>query len=387
MQFRYVFNRKNKLNKDGKASISLYISLNRKIKWLNTGIYINPDEWDASKRLVNKKNTNHIHINAVLKRKVTDLEEWYYEQIQMGRQVSLHNITLDHGGSQLTFYQFVKNEVDRNKYAYNTVRNFNITIDKFQKFAPNVPLNSISRELIDDFEISLRNENLHTNTIHRYLKQMRKFLNAAEAKEHITEKQNPFHKKKLKTVKTEPRYLDPEVINELKKIEFSEKEQHLEDIRDLFLFSVYTGLRYSDIISLEKNEIHVTEKGYYIQRVMKKTVNSKDTRVYIPLWSIFKGAAQDIINKHISEERDTIFKPLTNQYLNRELRKIWQKIGVAEKYTFHSARHTCATYLLYKGINIKVVQKILGHEDLKTTENYAKVLRKTIDSELDRAEW
>ena len=387
LHLKYVFNRLNKLDMNGEGLVHLYVSLNRKKRYLNTGIRIKPEQWDAQKNLLNRKHLNHIHFNAVLKRKLADLEQWYYEQTQGGRQVSIDSITLDHGGSKLTFQQFALAEITKNNYAYNSVRSFNITIKKFQEFAPDIPLTGITRETIEDFESLLKSENLHTNTVHRYLKQLRKFMNAAEAKEYITEKQNPFYKKRLKKIKTEPRYLDPEVIDQLIQLEFKENEAHLYEIKDMFLFSVFTGLRYSDVVSLKKDEIQVTEKGYYIQRYNKKTLNTKDKRIYIPLWSIFKGAAQDIINNYIDENRDTIFRPLTNQHINRELRVIWGKLNVPDKYTFHSARHTCATYLLYKGINIKVVQKILGHEDIKTTENYASVLRKTIDNELDRINW
>ena len=386
-RLRDIYNRKKRFNSDGTAPVTLYVSYNRIKKYINTGVYVRPEEWDEKKGLIGKKHLNHIHLNALLRRKKADLQDWFYEHEVSGKPVNIKDLTFDHGSSRLTFYGFSMQDLEKDTLAPNTRRVYLITLNAFNEFAPGVALSGVTREIIENFEYHLKRQGLHPNTIHRYLRQIRRFLNRAEAQEYIIEKQNPFHKKRLHKVKTEPKYLDPEIIDKLVDLEFNQDEQHLDLIRDLFLFSVYSGLRYSDLMGLKKEEVYKNDSGYYIHKLMQKTLNRKMNKVYIPLWIIFNGAAEELVDKYYSDERVTVFPHLTNEHINRELKRIWQKLGLAQTYTFHSARHTCATYLLYKGVNIKIVQKILGHEDLKTTEVYANVLRKTIDNELERVNW
>jgi site-specific recombinase XerD len=389
MHLKFVYNRKNRFKKDGTAPISLYLSYKHDKKYINSNIYIKPEYWDEKAGVVKRNHPNYIQINAVLKRKIADLEEWFYEQKRNKKPINVSKITWDHGINEISYYDFANSiiEKERKYLAPKTIKNFVIAVERFNQFAPNIPLKAVTFEIVDDFEYTLKEAKLHTNTVFRYMKHIRRFMNKAEEKLLISDKDNPFKRKKLKEIKTEPKYLDPELVDVIREAEFPIYQKHLYMIRDMFLFSVYTGLRYSDLVALSKEDIKVNDKGYFINRKMSKTATRKDVSTYIPLYNIFGGEAQKIVDRVVSEDRDTIFPYFTNQHINRELKQIWIRLNIPLEYTFHSARHTCATYLLYKGVNIKIVQRILGHEDLKTTEIYAKVLRKTVDSELDRIEW
>jgi site-specific recombinase XerD len=78
----------------------------------------------------------------------------------------------------------------------------------------------------------------------------------------------------------------------------------------------------------------------------------------------------------------TVFPYLGNTAVNNYLREICKLAEINKKVTFHVARHTQATYLLYKGVNITTVQKLLGHRRLETTQIYGKVMDMTIINEL-----
>jgi integrase len=90
----------------------------------------------------------------------------------------------------------------------------------------------------------------------------------------------------------------------------------------------------------------------------------------------------EILNRHTQPDRKYIFDDLTNQYVNRCLKELAALAGIAKTVTFHTARHTQATFLPYKGVNITTVQKLLGHKKLQTTQIYSKVMDKTIINEL-----
>ena len=88
------------------------------------------------------------------------------------------------------------------------------------------------------------------------------------------------------------------------------------------------------------------------------------------------------IRDSINPDKKRIFQGLTNQYVNRSLKEIAKLAGIDKPVTFHTARHTNATYLLYQGVNVTTVQKILGHKKLQTTQIYSKVMDKTVVKEL-----
>lgn len=92
-----------------------------------------------------------------------------------------------------------------------------------------------------------------------------------------------------------------------------------------------------------------------------------------------------MLERYTAPTRPLFFENFTNQFVNRELKEIARLAGITKLVTFHTARHTAATYLLYRGVSMSVVQKILGHTKISTTQVYAKVMDMTTDNELLRA--
>jgi integrase len=116
----------------------------------------------------------------------------------------------------------------------------------------------------------------------------------------------------------------------------------------------------------------------WLEMKMQKTKNS----IRIPLYLLHNGKPIELLNAHRRAEYKYFFDELTNQYVNRCLKEIAALAGVTKKVTFHTARHTCATFLLYKGVAITTVQKILGHKKLAVTQIYAKQMDMTMVNEL-----
>ena len=146
----------------------------------------------------------------------------------------------------------------------------------------------------------------------------------------------------------------------------------------MFLFSCYTGLRFSDLSALRKDNIQSINGEKWLNVTMQKTKQS----IQIPLFLLFDNKPIEIIERYIEPDRKYIFDDLTNQYVNRKLKELAKLVGIEKNVTFHTARHTQATYLLYKGVNVTTVQKLLGHKKLETTLIYTKVMNRTITNEL-----
>jgi len=138
-------------------------------------------------------------------------------------------------------------------------------------------------------------------------------------------------------------------------------------IKNAFIFSTLTGLRFSDIEKLTWSEIqHSNENGYYIRFKQKKTKGEET----LPI-------ADDALNfmGDRKEGNEKVFQGLTySDYNNAKIREWMIRAGIEKHITFHCARHTYATLQLSLGTDIYTVSKLLGHKSLKTTEVYAKII-------------
>lgn len=103
----------------------------------------------------------------------------------------------------------------------------------------------------------------------------------------------------------------------------------------------------------------------------------------LPLNLLFNGQAISILNRH-HNDLNSFFNLKNNSNLNKELRQIARLAGLSKPFSFHTARHTYATLLLYKGVNITTVQKLLGHKSIKTTQIYTNVMDATIIADLSK---
>ena len=138
-------------------------------------------------------------------------------------------------------------------------------------------------------------------------------------------------------------------------------------VKDAFIFSALTGLRFSDIQKLTWSEIQFSEEnGYYIRFKQKKTKGQET----LP---ISEDAVSLLGVRHSNDE--PVFRDLTySEYNNQKIREWMIRAGIEKYITFHCARHTYATLQLTLGTDIYTVSKLLGHRNLKTTEVYAKII-------------
>jgi site-specific recombinase XerD len=278
-----------------------------------------------------------------------------------------------------SFTEFVKNEIEADRTAAPATRIGQLTTLKaLQKFKKDIIFDELTFELLSDFERFLFNERLSVNTVNKYFRHVRKFVNLAINKDLFDLNRYPFRKFHAKSETTTREYLTPEDLQAFESMQLPPEQIHLQKTLDMFLFSCYTGLRFSDISALSKDEIQTIDGNKWIILTMQKT----NEQIRIPLYLLFDGKPIEILNRYTQADRKYIFDDLTNQYVNRCLKELATIAGIKKTVTFHTARHTQATFLLYKGVNITTVQKLLGHKKLQTTQIYSKVMDKTVISEL-----
>ena len=148
--------------------------------------------------------------------------------------------------------------------------------------------------------------------------------------------------------------------------------ERLEKVRDLFLFQCFTGLAYVDLAELRKEDYQKNDLGQvYIRKKISKTGVAFTTVLF-----------EDAIK--IAEKYDYELPVLSNQKYNTYLKEIQDICGITKPLHTHIGRHTCATYLLNKGLSLDVVAKVLGHSNTKQTKHYARLLDQTVFTELKK---
>ncbi|QNR86740.1 site-specific integrase [Pedobacter riviphilus] len=219
------------------------------------------------------------------------------------------------------------------------------------------------KKYLREAKITKSGTNLSTNSAISYLNKLKAALSQAFVDRIILE--NPG--KRVKGIKPEETNRQFLLEEELKTLATTECEYPL--LKKAFLFSCLTGLRWSDINKLIWEEVifSETEQQYSINFRQKKTKGLQYNPISFEAFKLL-GARAD------NEER--VFKGLKYSAWNNHLLQewIWKDADIKKKITFHCARHTYATLLLTSGADIYTVSKLLGHQDLKTTEIYGKII-------------
>jgi len=142
------------------------------------------------------------------------------------------------------------------------------------------------------------------------------------------------------------------------------------NIKNAFLFSCFSGLRFSDITALTWGQIQTDNEG---KKVIRYTQQKTDKPEYLQL----SDEALKFLPDKQDMKNDNIIFPLQRNGRANEILKGWVcAAGIEKRVTFHVSRHTNATLLLSLGVPIETVSKILGHADIQTTQIYAKVIDK-----------
>ena len=232
-------------------------------------------------------------------------------------------------------------------------------------------VNDISREYVNKYIQSLKRKNLSKTTINRKIiaiKDFHKFL----LKENIT-KENPTEKiDNQKPDKALPTVLSVDEINKM--ISSINGEEPL-DIRNRAMMELLyaAGLRISELLDLKQEDVHLKEK--YI--VVKEGKGNKDRWIPIGEMAVislrkYREEVRPLIAQKTVKNLFVNYKgePMTRQAVFKYIKKLAEDNGITKTISPHTIRHSFATHLLEGGTDLRVVQELLGHEDISTTQIY-----------------
>lgn len=381
---------------EGKAPIYARVTVNSSRCEISVKRRILVSSWNNGKGVANGKSPEITALNAYLEQIRSQLAGHYQDLVSSRKKVTaeaIKNRFIGFDESEKTLMELIdfhNIRMDSN-LKWGTQKNY-FTTKKYvglflkKKFKKSdIYLSDLNYKFISDFEYFLRkykpedhHQPMGNNTVMKHIERLRKMINLAVRMEWI--EKDPFSLFKAKFIKKGREFLSKDELEAIEQRDF--EIERLQQVKDLFVFSCYTGLAYIDVMQLTPDNIRKGIDGMnwiYTQR--EKTLNP----VRVPILK----KAQEIIDNYKSHPRSkvkgTIFPNLSNQKLNSYLKEIADLCGINKNLTFHIARHTFATTVtLTNGVPIESVSKMLGHSDLRTTQIYAKVVEKKISDDMSK---
>lgn len=385
------FVRKSRKKKATHATTYLRITYEGQRAEISTMRKVLLAKWNAKANKMVGSSAEAKHVNRNLDIIKNRIYEIYQKLLDNGDDISAVKIKDEYLGNNKNDKYILQMFEDHNfrmkklvgkDYSFRTLQRYKTTEKHLSAFissnykSKDYQAKDINIKFINSFIYYLKTElEISHNSALKYLAYLKKIVRIAVANGWI--EKDPFYNFKLKR-----QVIDREFLTKEELLVMIQKDfiiPRIENVRDIFLFSCYTGLAYVDVEKLTADDIIIGNDGNQwikIKRTKTKTLSS------IPILPI----AEKLISKYkeVEHPQGKLLPVYSNQRMNSYLKEIADHCGIRKKLTFHMARHTFATTVtLSNGVPIESVSKMLGHKSLKTTQHYAKILDEKLSEDMD----
>jgi integrase len=255
--------------------------------------------------------------------------------------------------------RFQQKQTNRNsmKIWRNTIRHIKL----FQK--KDIPLKDVSKTFCENFAYYLKHDaGINQNSAHTYYTRLKIAIKRAYEDNLLS--RNYASEFVIKKVETRREYLTIDELTKLKETPYIN-----ERVKRAFLFSCFTGLRLGDIINLKFSQI-ITENGNsFIVFHDEKTKEFNKINMH-------PFAVEILMIEKKDHDSDNVFIIPCESTIRYHIKRLVEKAGIHKHITPHCGRHTFATLMISYDIDLYTVSKYLGHNDVKVTQIYAKLIDK-----------
>lgn len=269
------------------------------------------------------------------------------------------------------------------EFAQATLTRFNTSKDHVVAFLQwkykirDIDISRLNFEFVSDYEFWLKTQKkCGHNTTLKYIADLRKVINNCIRKGWLV--RDPFLGFKMTRHEVDKDFLTEDELQTIFTKDFG--TDRLNQVRDIFIFSCFTGLAYADVQKLKRTEVaRGIEGDYWVFTKRQKT----ETASRIPLLPVPLQIIEKYKDHPACINSGKILPILSNQKMNAYLKEIAIVCKIHKNLTFHIARHTFATTVtLSNGVPMESVSKMLGHKNLKTTQHYAKILDRKVSDDM-----
>ena len=380
--------KKGSAKPNGNLPLMCRLTVDGEIKQFSCKMDVPPHLWDVKNSRASGKSAEAQRINHAVDKIRVEVNRRYQELMQTDGYVTaakLKDAYLGIGIKQETLLKlFEQHNAEFAKKvghsrAKGTFNRYQTVCKHIWEFLPHtyrledIPLKELNLTFINDFEYFLRTEKkCRTNTVWGYMIVLKHIISIARNDGRLPF--NPFAGYINSPESVDRGYLTQQEIQ----MDAPMKNKTHELVRDLFLFSVFTGLAYSDVKNLTTDNLQTFFDGnlWIITRRKKTNTESNIHLLDVPLRIIekYKGLTRD----------NRVFPVPSNGSCNKVLKEIGKQCGFKTRLSTHVARHTNATtVLLSHGVPIETVSRLLRHTNIKTTQIYAKITNQKISQDME----
>lgn len=362
---RFVFDRKHVATKKKRGLVQLEVLSEGKRKWIGTGVKLYSDQWNDRKKVINS--AEMLQLNQRLDEMMRVIQDWINELIKRKEAFEFEKLDtfLKYVNHSENYIEFLERRInERNDISESTRKSHRVLISSLKEFGGITYMSDLTVQNIKLYDNWLHGKGYSQPTIHNYHKRNKVYIHEAMAMGFL--KDYPYSAVVVKRGKSKNRkFLYQEELDKIHNAKIP--TESIRRVRDLFVFQSFTGLSYADLAKFNfKRDVIEHDGKYIINDVRVKT----EENYYIVLLS----PALEVLKRYNFE-----LPIISNAQYNLRLKLVADYAGLDKNLTTHMARHTFATLALTKGVQLKVVSKMLGHSSIKVTEEYAAILNEDVN--------
>lgn len=390
--FRILFYlKRNAPKSNGLVPVMCRITVNGKISQFSCKLDVDEKHWDVKTGRMTGRSVVALEANRMLDKIRVGINKAYQDICDKDNYVTaekVRNAFLGMGMNHETLLavfrqhnedyakQVGKIKSQRSYWKYCTVYNHLSEFIRQRYKVSDIALKELAPAFITDFELFLRTEKNHcTNTIWSYMMPFKRIIYMSINNGWL--QRDPFYAYSITKEETKRGFLSKEEIKML--IEGSFKKKSYELIRDLFIFCCFTGLSWTDMANLTKENLQTSFDGHlWIKTNRQKTGTETSLRLLeVPLRIIKKYEG-------CSEDGKLLPVPCYPNCKNG-IKVIAKKCGIEKNVTWHMSRHSFATTVcLSNDMPIETLSKMLGHRSIRTTQIYAKITAEKVSNDMEK---
>lgn len=371
------------------------ISVDGKSSAFSTGLELPPEKWDAKQGIAIGKSKEETKINKQIENYRAELVRHYKTLLENKSYITaeiLKNAIKGIGIKQNSLIQefaalieekrqsvgilIVKTTYTHLYRAYQHLKEFL----GYKYGVTDIPFTQVDFDFIESYVYYLKvNLQLSASTTNNTIKPLRRVVMRTLNKGLMY--QDPFFGYRPQRITITRKWLSMDEIERLMQIDM--KHESANFIRDMSLFSTFTGLAYVDLKNLRHDNIVRQEDGkQWIVLNRQKT----GTTSYIPLLDIPLRLIEKYRNTAFAGLDGKVFRLCTIENADIHLKKIAKAANIEKRLTYHMARHSYATLCLSMGVPIETISQTLGHRSISTTQIYAEITRTKINEDMTNLE-